>query len=250
MNDPRRLSEAGADDFEHDLILSARRDGPRPAAVRRTLASIGVAVSLPLGVTTVAEGAVAAPVVKLGAVVLTKWLATGVALGVATAGGAKVAERALTPDEVVVVSPVPKPDTPRAGTSPRATVESPSGALAEARRAPAPPAPPITFAPEGARALAPSASASLPEEVRSLDAAQQALSRGDARGALALLDHYETRFASGALMPEARVLTVRALLAAGERTRALSLAKSIMDRDPQGAHAEAVRALIARSRFP
>jgi hypothetical protein len=250
MNDPRRLSEVGADDFEHDLILSARRDGPRPAALRRTLASIGVAVSLPLGVTTVAEGAVAAPVVKLGAVVLTKWLATGVALGVATAGGAKVAERALTPEKVVVVSPVAKSETRRAETSPRATLESPPEATAEVRTAPVLPAATVTSVPESARVLAPAASASLPEEVRSLDAARQALSGGDAGGALALLAHYETRFGSGALLPEARVLEVRALLAAGERTRALALARSIIDRNPQSAHAEAVRALIARSSFP
>jgi hypothetical protein len=250
MNDPRRLSEVGADDFEHDLILSARRDAPRPAALRRTLVSIGVAVSLPLGVATVAEGAVAVPVVKLGAVVLTKWLATGAALGVATAGGAKLAERAFAPETPVLVSPAAKRATPRAQTSSRATGESSSAVTVEGPTALVQPAPIVPPAADTARAPAPTPSASLPEEVRSLDAARQALSQGDARGALGVLGRYQARFENGALMPEARVLEVKALLAVGEHTRALTLAKRIMDRDPRSPHAEAVRALIARAGFP
>jgi hypothetical protein len=250
MNDPRRLSEVGADDFEHDLILSARRDAPRPAALRRTLASIGVAVSLPLGVATVAEGAVVAPVAKLGAVVLTKWLATGAALGVATAGGAKLAERALTPEKPVLVSPAAKRVTPRAESSPRAGGASVSAVTTEAPVPPVPPAVIATLGSDASRVPAPAPSASLPEEVRSLDAARQALSQGDARGALALLRRYEARFESGALMPEARVLEVRALLAVGDRAGALTAAKLIVERDPRSPHAEAVRALIARSSFP
>jgi hypothetical protein len=249
MNDPHRLSEVGADDFEHDLILAARRDGPRPAALKRTLASIGVAVSLPLGVATVAEGAVATPVMKLGAVVVTKWLATGLVLGVATAGGAKVAERAVSPEKPALTSPVTKRPKPGLETSPRAALKSPSAAPAEAVIAPVLRPATVTSVPKAAAEPAAAASASLPEEVRSLDAARQALSRGDARGALALLGRYAMQFESGALMPEARVLEVRALLAAGERTRALTAAKRIMDRDPQSAHAEVVRALIARSSF-
>jgi hypothetical protein len=248
MNDPRRLSEVGADDFEHDLILSARRDAPRPAALRRTLVSIGVAVSLPLGVATVAEGAVAVPVVKLGAVVLTKWLATGAALGVATAGGAKLAERAFVPEKPMLVAPAAKRGTPRAETPASVTPESASAATAGAPMAPVPAA--VPAAADAARALAPTPSASLPEEVRSLDAARQALSRGDARGALALLGRYKERFGNGALMPEARVLEVRTLLALGERTRARGAAKRIMDRDPRSPHAQAVSALIASAGFP
>jgi hypothetical protein len=254
MNEPRRLSEIGADDFEQDLILSARRDAPRPAALRRTLATIGVGVSLPLGVASVAEGAVAVPAMKLGAVALTKWLATGVALGVATAGGAKLAERALDPVGPTVMTVAPgaaKRMAPRAEASVDVAVESAPASVAEAPSAPATPvviaAAPVTGA---AREPAASPSASLPQEVRSLDAARQALAEGDARGALALLRRYESTFESGALLPEGRVLEVKALLAAGERTLAVAAAKRITDRDPRSPHAEAVRALIARSSFP
>jgi hypothetical protein len=255
MNDPQRLSEVGADDFEHDLILSARRDAPRPAALRRTLATIGVGVSLPLGVASVAEGAVAAaPVVKLGAVALTKWLATGVALGVATAGGAKVAERAFEPERPAVVSPekgAAKRAAPRVAASPVVAVESASLSVEEAPSAPAVPVATVAVpATDAARAPGSVPSALLPEEVRSLDAARHALAQGDARGALALLRRYEETFGSGALLPEAGVLEVKALLAAGERTLAVARAKRITERDPGSPHAEAVRALVARSSFP
>jgi hypothetical protein len=250
MNEPRRLSEVGADDFESDLILSARHDAPRPAALRRTLASIGVGVSFPLGVATVAEGAVTAPVAKVGAVVLMKWLVTGAALGVATAGGAKLTERALEPEKPAVVSLAAKRATARAEKPPRAEGEGAFAVTAEAPVAPVRPAATVTLGADTARAPAPTPSASLPEEVRSLDAVRQALAQGDGGGALALLGRYEARFVSGALLPEARVLEVRALLAVGERTRALTAAKRIVDRDPRSPHAEAVRALIARSSFP
>jgi hypothetical protein len=251
MNEPRRLSEVGADDFEHDLILSARRDAPRPAALRRTLASIGVGVSLPLGVATVAEGAVAVPV-KLGAVALTKWLATGVALGVATAGGAKLTERAFVPPPAAVVTTAQPKATPRPEPIPSV---APTGEAARAVEDRTPSAPPATVAAVAAPASAPvrapvaSPSASLPDEVRSLDAARRALSDGDARGALALIRRYEAEFGSGALLPEARVLEVKALLAVGERSRAAAAAQRIIDLDPPSPHAEAVRALVARASF-
>jgi hypothetical protein len=249
MNEPQRLSEVGADDFECDLLRSARQDAPRPAAMRRTLAAIGVGMSLPLGVVTVAEGAIVP--VKLGAVVLTKWLATGVALGVATAGGAKLTERALEPPRAAVVAPA---DAPRAAPprAPRPATSAASAMPPMAAAVPPVPVATVTAAPVGdtARAVVPGAPSSLPEEVRSVDAAREALAQGDARGSLALLRRYEATFGSGALLPEARVLEVKALVALGERTRAVAAAKRIIDANPQSPHAEAVRAVVAGASFP
>jgi hypothetical protein len=251
MNDPRRLSEVGADDFECDLIHSARRDAPRPAAFRRTLAAIGVGVSLPLGVVTVAEGAVVVPA-KLGAIALTKWLATGVALGVATAGGAKLTERAFEPARPALVAAAPKARAARPVPVPAVTAASRAAAPVVEEPPSTPPAVATVAAAATDVALPPAAapSASLPEEVRSVDAARQALAQGDARGALSLIRRYEARFGSGALLPEARVLEVKALVALGERERALAAATRIIDADPRSPHAEAVRALVARVGFP
>jgi hypothetical protein len=246
-------SGPGADDFECDLILSARRDAPRPAALRRTLATIGVGVSLPLGVASVAEGAVVVPV-KLGAVALTKWLATGVALGVATAGGAKLTERALEPARPAVVTTAAGAKRAAPRPLPRATAtgstEAPPVIDEPAAVLPAPAAAPAALAAGAVLPPAVAPSASLPEEVRSLDTARQALAEGDARGALALLRRYDARFGTGALLPEARVLEVKALLAAGERARAVAAARRIVELDPKSPHAEAVRALVGRSSFP
>jgi hypothetical protein len=251
MNEPRRLSEIGADDFEQDLIRSARRDAPGPVAFRRTLAALGVGVSLPLGVASVAEGAVVVPM-KLGAVALTKWLATGVALGVATAGGAKLTERAFEPTRSAVVVTA-KSTAPRAAPSTPDTAASGMETAGVTKQAEVTEPAPVVAAPmpNANAASAPVATASsLPEEVRSLDAARSALAEGDARGALALLRRYDARFGTGALSPEARVLEVKALLSAGERARALAAAERIIELDPRSPHAEAVRTLLARSSFP
>lgn len=209
-------------------------------------------VSLPLGLASVAEGAVVVPM-KLGAVALTKWLATGVVLGAATAGGAKITERAFEPARPALTAPAKPVAAPRAVPSPRdlaasgaqkAPLPEPAPLAAPAPVATAPP--PVVSVPS----VPPATPSSLPEEVRSLDAARSALAQGDARGALALLRRYDARFGTGALSPEARVLEVKALLAAGERTRAVAAAKRITDLDPKSPHAEAVRALLARSSFP
>jgi len=262
MNEPRRLSELSADEFARDLILTARGDAPDPAAMRRTLASLGIGIGLPLGAAT-AQGAVVPA--KAGAAVIAKWLVTGVALGVATAGGAHVTERALrqrsTPESALVAAPRARPVT--------APVELHTApGLAElAAPEPVPPPPPRALAPlvgpRGAPpptrsamapklasepASAPLAPDTLEREVRAVDAARQALARGAAAEAVARLEAYEREFGVGALLPEARVLQVRALLAAGERARAATLAERIIAENPQSSHAGVVRGLLSHNR--
>lgn len=249
MNEPRRLSEVGADDFEQELILSARRDAPRPAAMQRTLASIGVGVGTALGVASVAEGAVVVPV-KVGAIALTKWLTTGVALGVVTAGGVKLTERAFEPTRPAVTVAA-KPAAPRPIKALEATAPADTAAVPVAEAPPS--APPAETAPAPAvngRSAPVATPSSLPEEVRSLDAVRRALAEGDAPGALALLRRYDATFRAGALSPEARLLEVKALLAAGERARAVAVGRRIVASAPKSPHAEAVRALLAPESFP
>jgi TolA-binding protein len=89
---------------------------------------------------------------------------------------------------------------------------------------------------------------SLAQEMRVLDAARRVLASGDPQSALATLVEYEREFPNGALRPEASVLKVRALLAAGDRAGAEALAQRIIERAPQSEHADAVRAALgARS---
>lgn len=62
-------------------------------------------------------------------------------------------------------------------------------------------------------------------QVSLLDGARAALAAGETREALRVLDDYDTRFPSGALSQEARVVRVRVLLVAGDRTQAQAVGK-------------------------
>jgi hypothetical protein len=275
VNEPTRLIEAGNDDFERDLLRSAHGDQPSDRAFRRTLVSIGVGLVVTPTAVASAVPATAALGTKLGAVVLAKWLFTGVALGVVTAGGVGLSERAFeqaplgTAHAPAKASPAPVPseekaplaeparDEPAAETTPESEVSALSPALPEQaarlRRAASPvveaPSPSPVAAPAATTAaLAPSGvSERLAQETRLLDTARGALLRGDARSAIVTLTEYERTFAHGMLAPEARVLCVRALLANGERAAAEALAARIVEAAPEGEHADTVRALLGRA---
>jgi hypothetical protein len=89
------------------------------------------------------------------------------------------------------------------------------------------------------------ATASVLDEVASLDRARHALADGSAAEALALLTQHEQRYASGTLAPEARVLRIRALLQLGRRTEAERLADEFLALHPHSPHAAQVRDLLS-----
>ena len=77
-----------------------------------------------------------------------------------------------------------------------------------------------------------------------LDAARRALASGAPQSALATLTTYERAFQNGVLRPEASVLKVRALLAAGDRAAAAALGQQVIEQAPNSEHAVAVRAVL------
>jgi hypothetical protein len=79
---------------------------------------------------------------------------------------------------------------------------------------------------------------------------RQVLRAGKARQALLMLSLYGRRFPNGALGPEATVLTVEALLRAGDREAAAALAERVISGAPQSQHAKIIRALIGRAHNP
>lgn len=97
-----------------------------------------------------------------------------------------------------------------------------------------------SFVPEAEPALP----ATLAAEMRLLEAARRALASGAPRSALAALASYERAFQNGALGPEASLLKVRALLAAGDRAGAEALGRQVIAREPHSEHAGAVRAAL------
>ena len=139
--------------------------------------------------------------------------------------GATSATTAMNPAPPAVVPPIPSAATGAelamapASASPTATAELPSRGAASAT----------------ARSMAPGESV-LARELRSLDDARSALSRGDAAAALSALDRHDRAFPAGALREEADVLRVDALVAHGDRAAARRLAEDILRRDPAGPH--------------
>ena len=87
----------------------------------------------------------------------------------------------------------------------------------------------------------------LSRELELLDRARRDLANGDPRSALVALERREREIKNPALNPEATLVRVQALLASGDRDRALALAKDFLSRVSSGPHAERMRRLIATS---
>jgi len=105
---------------------------------------------------------------------------------------------------------------------------------------PAPARAPVRSRPRAAAANA----ATLADEVRMLEEAQRALAAGDPAGALRACDRYRGAFATGKLAPEETILRVRALLARGDRQRAVGLAEAFVSAHPDSPYAARIRAIV------
>jgi hypothetical protein len=275
VNEPRRLIEAESDEFERDVLRSAQGDQASERALRRTLVSIGVGLAVTPAAVASAVPATVTMGSKLATVVLAKWLFTGVALGVVTAGTVGLSERVLerqpvaagrmpakapttgpqvraneaSPASAASTAPTPEIEESVPAPAPSTPVLRPTGKTTAFVEAPSSPAlaaepPPSTMA----LPVVPAGTVErLAQETSLLDIARGALLRGDAKRALATLTEYERSFAQGMLAPEARVLRVRALLANDQRAAAEELAARVVDAAPNGEHADAVRALMGRS---
>jgi TolA-binding protein len=138
---------------------------------------------------------------------------------------------------------VERPAAPAAAPAiaPRAAVAEPASEVAPARARAAAPVADRRSTPDVPEAPP---SEALLREVRALDAAKASLERGDTAGALDSLDRHAKGFPSAALGPEADVLRVRSLLAAGDRAGAARIARGVIARDPRGPHARVVRGLL------
>jgi hypothetical protein len=243
-------------------------DRPRPSAKQATLAALGLGAAA-----TSAAGAAGA----VGGIAgISKLLALGALAGVVATGAMVGAQHALSPAAAesapsVVLSSSSRdpvvPGTPAGAGVPRASFDGQSNADTPPTSAPARLLP--RGAPSGGserseasrdRIDAPSAPAPLPpatefdekptdsslrDETRELDRARAAIARGNPRAALAELDRYDAAFRPGALAPEATLLRVRALLAAGDRAGAQTLARSFAAAHPESPHLAQLRGLLA-----
>ena len=137
-------------------------------------------------------------------------------------------------------------DTPAPPRAARVAVTAPPAVAPPPQVTPiAPPAPPAPVpAPAPAarptraknRAPVPSPAAGLADELRLVSAARGALVDGNPRAALAKIATYERRFAHGELAPEAAMVRIDALCAAGRVADADAEVDRFVDRWPNSPH--------------
>lgn len=262
MNEPERILSGGGDEFEAMLLRAAKDDGPEPGAKLRTLAALGIATAVAGTATAAASAAAgtsgkaalaggaaatAATGAKVGlAATLGKWIVLGALGGGLVIGGVSAA---TTPEPARLVEPLPFPrsvEVAAIAAAPRS--EAPTPAAAPAAAEPAAPS-------EPARAVAsPRPAESAPEtkvdplaaELAALDRAREALGAGSATQALSALDAHDRQFPNGPLGPEALMLRIQALAAAGRHGEAARLGDTYLAAHPTGPYARRVRTLLGR----
>jgi TolA-binding protein len=230
MNDPVRLLDGGADDFEAELLRAGRADAMPAQSRRQILAGIGIGGLLTAS--TVASGVRAAAAKG--------WLAT---LGAGTVGAVAIwaGVHALNKQPAAVVTaPSPKLVAAQPAGPARAVTATKPAAAPEPEPVPAPAAPPQ-------RALAhagPATDSSLTAELTAIEQARKAVLGHDYTQALRLLDDYARRFPKQTLASEATVLRIESLAGRGSRDDAARLGREFLQNHPNGPYARRVRSLI------
>lgn len=242
MTELKRLLDADATEVERQLLRAGGAEQPDSKMIQRAAAALGVSAS----VVTVAQvsvagtqaaaaaGKAAAVAVPLG---FGKWLAVAGMLGAASYGTYQVMREPARAPSVVRPAPVvaPAPVAPAPVAVPPAAAEvTPS--TEPARSAEARPS---------AHAEPQAGYSSVADEVKAIARARAAVGRGDAKAALAELDSYDRRFASGALRQEATLLRVQALELKGDRKAAQALGERFIQANPNSPHQERVRGLLS-----
>jgi TolA-binding protein len=229
MNDPVRLLDGGADEFEAELLRAGRADAMSARSRRQILAGIGIgglltASTVATGVRAAAKGWLA----TLGAGTVS---AVAIWAGVHSLGHeapvadppkvAKLAAPARNPEPV----PAPSPET----QAPEAPEAAPTSAVAPARALVR-----TNAAPDS----------SLAAELSALEQARSAFLGHDYTQSLRLLDDYARRFPKQTLASEATVLRIESLAGRGDRDSASRLGHEFLQNHPNGPYARRVRSII------
>jgi TolA-binding protein len=239
MKDTRPWVQETDSDEIRALLRSAELDEPPNGAMRRVLTKAGVGVGV--GLAVVATSTTTASAAKLGPAVVGKWLAITAFVGAGAVAAVHVARPLTTKLAQPALTSTAHEAAPPAAPKPTPALEQTDTVVpTEPSNVEAPAAVP---APRAAKP-SPAASADISGEIAAISVARAALDKGNARGALAALDHYQQDFPRGTLAPEATVLRIEALNVAGDRARAKSLGEAFLKAHPKSPHAQRVRSLI------
>ena len=255
--DPVRLFDEGGSELMHTLLSAAREEQPHAAAVRRTLAAVGVGAAV-ASVSASAAGAVGAQAAtgaaSLGSakglassafLVAAKWLAVGAVAGVVATSTVYRVARAPLPSAPPKVEQVVAPPVKPAPRSAQRATQAPAQEVSEA------PTPvvsaPVVIAEPVASARPVVVEAPLAAEVLALDSARQALAAGNAARALQSLNAYEADFSKPRMLPEALYLRLEALTLQGDKLGTEAVARRLLRAYPGGPHAARARAILGQS---
>jgi hypothetical protein len=238
MKGPQRLLEGDATEIERSLLRAGLDDRPSIEWMRETRAALGLATGV-AAASTIASTAAAA---KWGTPAALKWFAALMATTMVVGSAAVIAQRSAPP------AATPGPELRDQVTSTASqTVSASAPAVEEAT----PQESPATAPPRTERAGG--APKTLSAEVASLDGVKHFLVADNPAAALNALAKYHFYFPTPMLGPEATVLEVQALMAAGDaahRARAIALARRFVKMHPTSPHASQLEMLISKAREP
>ncbi|HET9955004.1 MAG TPA: hypothetical protein VFQ61_10895 [Polyangiaceae bacterium] len=245
--EPRRwLEDASSDPELRELLQAGCKEEPSRGAIRAAPAAIAALLS-----THAVSGAAAAAVATKGAASLAgasgvattglvvKWVAVGALIGTSVSMAAFTIKSSpesssRSKGAIAQVQSVPARETTHERVAPPVSGDA----------VPAPAASSPVAMPEPSGGGRPNSRADLSREVSELDAARAALARGHAEQALLILNAMEL-LPNRALVPEASVLRVRALLRVGQREQAERVAERFLERAPNAPQSRVLRALLA-----
>jgi len=254
------------------LLGSWRTDVAPSGAKRAAMAALGVGLAT---TATAASASALGDAAKVGVLSIAKAIAGGALAGVVVIGTstyiqhghaqpavsapavsvetpAKTSKRHDPPAQPTLPESEPESDRPPAITPTPAPVrpkdDSSNGAV---ERLPVPteeatsrplPTPPTGAAPSQERV------SSLAREIALLDESRASLARGDATGALKLLDQHAQQFARGNLGPEAVVMRIEALMRLGDERAARALASQFALDHPNDSHLARIQSLLTNGK--
>lgn len=240
MNDPDRLVEDGASDFERQLLRAWHQERPSERAHHAALAVAGISTASKSTAAMKAIAGSASPKATL-ALGVAKWLGIGFLMGVVTSVAAL--HYAASPTHPAPRMRWEKPATRRPASG---QVEAPTTAVVAADASVRPPTGPThsirTPASTPRRPVA-STEGSLGPEMAAIDGARTALRSKQPEQALERLAEYQQRFPNGVLAQEAQVLRIEALMQQGKRSDARRQACQFLNAHPDSPHAERLEEL-------
>lgn len=258
MTSPRLLQAGTAQ--ERRLLRSALGDAPAVELRQKLLLSVGVSATVAAESASALAGTQVRPSTSVGPLaslwpplgkvgtVLVNWIGiAGLALtagtGAGFAAGTAWNHRVLGPESASPTGPANALND-EARPAPRGAEQAPVARTDATLPLPPPRVPVVAAHGRSLRDVSARESQDFAEEVRLVDASRAALRAGDTSKCLRLLVDRQRRFPKGVLGPEAAIIRIEALHAAGNRALVRTEGERFLVQHPSGPLAARVRSIL------